>query len=450
MPDETDRDCRLAVIVTHPDRDAILMVPALDDASLRALPSTTIPSDASVRDWIDAVADLLGTSAVLLRHDTVSSLGHDHPTLIAVEIEPVVPRALDGDWRSIDTLAIDAIEPEIRPTVERWRRRHRDGLVSPRSPWSRTGWFARASTWMIETLVAAGREPTGPPVQHYQWSITSVLRCPTTAGDTYLKATSVIFPQETAVTALLATRTPGLTPVVIATEPTEGWLLMADHGGRPLGEEPEASWAAGLATHARIQRAWADDLDRVRDAGAPDRSLATLSAAAVELGEDDARMARLDPAMRVAYRAAVPQLIDACGRLERFGIGPGLVHGDLHPHNVAYRDDGCVVFDWSDVAVGHPFIDLVPYLFRSTDLATRRASRDAYLAEWADVAPLDHLLEAATLALPLGCLYQVVAYIGILTALGEEDVDDMADADVDWIGRTVRVLEQGIETRRED
>jgi hypothetical protein len=250
-----DLACQLAVIVTHPDRDAILLVAARDAAAGWTLPATTVPSGAPLPDQITAIDDLLGVGTVMLRHETLASAGHDHPTFVVAEIEPAVPSVLAGRWVEIDTLILDHVDVATRAAVDRWLVRRSEAAAIPRAAWSRPGWFARASEWMLEALEASGRSPLAAPVQHYLWSLTCVLRARTTTGDTYLKATSPLFPQEVPVTALLPTRTPDLTPTVITVHPEEPWLLMADFGDRTLGDEPESAWAAGLETHARIQRA---------------------------------------------------------------------------------------------------------------------------------------------------------------------------------------------------
>ncbi len=444
MPDDRPPDCRLALVVPHPERDAILTVASRRGVATWCLPTATVASGAPVRAWVDGLEALLGARPVLLRHETVASVDHDHPTLVVIEIEPMVPPSIEGRWISTGSPPIDDADPDIRSAVARFLARRADAMGSRVMPWSEPGWFDRAAAWMLDEIRASGRRPLSDPVQHYLWSIASVLRCPTTTGDVYLKATSPAFPQETAITGFLSVRTPGLTPAVIAVNATERWLLMDDHRGRPLGDEPGSAWPAGIAAHARIQRAVSADVGAMQAVGVPTRSLDDLAVAVVDLTEDDGLMRRLDDAQRSAYRAAVPRLVDACSMLDGVDVGPSLVHGDLHPHNVAVRDDSCLVFDWSDAAIGHPFIDLVPYVLHTDDPAIRRAIRDAYLAEWADVLTPRQRQDAAALALPVGCLYQVVSYIGILGALGD-DVDDMADADVDWIGRTLRVLDQGID-----
>ena len=45
--------------------------------------------------------------------------------------------------------------------------------------------------------------------------------------------------------------------------------------------------------------------------------------------------------------------------LPRFSDGDAILHFDLHPDNVMLTDDGPVIIDWSNVAVGAPMADVV-------------------------------------------------------------------------------------------
>ena len=49
----------------------------------------------------------------------------------------------------------------------------------------------------------------------------------------------------------------------------------------------------------------------------------------------------------------------ALGHLGDLDDGHQLCHGDLHPGNIVLASAGPVVLDWFDVAVGHPFADVV-------------------------------------------------------------------------------------------
>lgn len=83
--------------------------------------------------------------------------------------------------------------------------------------------------------------------------------------------------------------------------------------------------------------------------------------------------------------------------------GAALLHGDLHPGNVLMTDDGPVVIDWFDAAVGHPLADVLrtsllmrphfaPADHRHLPGATEallRTTHDAYLDRWRELLTFD-------------------------------------------------------------
>jgi Ser/Thr protein kinase RdoA (MazF antagonist) len=233
-------------------------------------------------------------------------------------------------------------------------------------------------------------------------------------------------------------------PDVLAVEPEQGWLLMADLGGRPLGELPPTEWAAALRAHARLQRSWVGRAEELEVVGTPQRSLVSLADELETWGTDAPLVARMGVETHERWLAALPELRQACRRLDALGPGLSLVHGDLHQWNVMSTDSGVRIFDWSDAAVSHPFIDPAAMLSRVPDPATRAALLDAYLAEWREVCAPTELAEARRLAMVVGSLYQVESYCRELPQLLPDDVGSMVGADVGWVRRA---LESGHDAR---
>ena len=102
------------------------------------------------------------------------------------------------------------------------------------------------------------------------------------------------------------------------------------------------------------------------------------------------------------------------------------------------------MFDWSDGAVGHPFVDLATFVGRTPNVAARRAMGDAYLAAWPEIAAAGR---AAVLddAMVVGAsLYQVQSYLAIFASLDPHESLDLLGADVSWLHRAVDALDQGI------
>jgi hypothetical protein len=264
----------------------------------------------------------------------------------------------------------------------------------------------------------------------------------------YLKCAAPIFRHEAAVTGRIAEVTPGQVVRVAAVEPAEGWLLMHDLGGRTLGQGAPATWAPGLVAHARIQQAWIGRTAELVAAGAPVRSLTDLADALPTLADGGPIAAELAGDDLAAWHRAMPGFIEACRRLDVLGPPPTLVHGDLHPWNVADTPDGPRLFDWTDAAVSHPFTDLAVYATRPGDPAMRRAIRGAYLACWADRLPAADLAEAGDLAIVVGTLYQVETYGRLLASLAPDDRVGLEGAAGSWARAAVGALHEGIDVRR--
>ncbi len=184
------------------------------------------------------------------------------------------------------------------------------------------------------------------------------------------------------------------------------------------------------------------------EAGAQDRPLRGLADALPTMHETPALADQLTPEETATWCAAVPAFVAACERLDVLGPGPTLLHGDLHPWNVAVRPQGPLIFDWTDAAVGHPFCDLGMYVTRAADLQSRRALRDAYLACWTDELEPAALAEAGDLSILVSTLYQVQSYIGLVASLDPDDIWDLGMATGSWARAAIATLADGIDVRR--
>jgi hypothetical protein len=351
-------------------------------------------------------------------------------------------------WQDLDAEVIARLEPgAARAGVATWARERAEGWSPLRPAWSHPGWFARASTWMAEQMAAHGRPAIGRPQQHQLWNISVVLRSPSEDGDVYFKCSAAIFRHEAAVTQALAERMPDLVPEVIAVDSAQGWMLMRDLAAAELGDQEESLWHEGLVAQARIQRSWLGRTDELVGCGVPVRSLTDLAAQVEAMAEDPVLLKRASHDLRERFLVTAPTLVESCLRLDRLGPGPTLVHGDFHPWNVTSGPNATRVFDWTDAAISHPFVDLATYVFRTPHVSVRRRLVDAYVEAWATEGPEETLREAAALGLVVGALYQVQTYRALLpTLMGNGADDDMADADLDWLNRSLIRHHQGLES----
>jgi hypothetical protein len=442
--------CHASFLVPHPSRAAVLVAddgPLLGSSPPARLPAVSLLSaEPLVPDVLAAVDVLDSDTTVVLRQVMTSSSAEGNEITLLVECDTFgagLPRG--WTWLDLDAQVIARLEPETsRAAVASWARERADGWSPLRPAWSRPGWFARASTWMVEQMAAVGRPAVGAPRQHQLWGLSVVLRAPSADGDVFFKCPADLFRHEAVVTQGLAALMPDLMPQVLAVDEARGWMLMCDLGAPELGEQEESLWSHGVVAYAGIQRSMLSRTRELVRLGLPVRSLAGLAALVDEMSEDTALLERMPAELRERWLATSPALVESCLRLDAIGPGASLVHGDFHPWNVVYGQGTTRVFDWSDAAVSHPFIDLATYVFRTNDISVRRGLVDAYVAAWSSD---ESFRSAVELGLVVGALYQVQSYRALLPTLTRNGADDgMADADLDWINRTLTRHEHGLES----
>jgi Ser/Thr protein kinase RdoA (MazF antagonist) len=231
----------------------------------------------------------------------------------------------------------------------------------------------------------------------------------------------------------------------VAIEPERGWLLMRDLGGKPLGDQPESTWELGIDALAGVQQLWLGRADELQQTRAEARPLTTLADWVNGTARDAELIERLTPESRDDWLESVPGMVDACTTLDRVGPGVSLVHGDFHPWNVVAGKDGTRIFDWTDAAVGHPFLDIVTYVMRTDDVALRRHLFDRYLNRWSDYLSSEDLEEAGRLALVVGALYQAHTYTQLIPTVMPDDLSDLRDGDIRWMQRALYRSVHGID-----
>jgi Phosphotransferase enzyme family len=365
-------------------------------------------------------ASLGGVAATPLRVSwPVEDAQSDADDLILIETEPLDgPPPAPFAWRRHGDEAVAGLRPAaLARAVRQWLDEQRHGYLPLRPQWSRPGWLAKASKWMTAEVESVGGTLTDPTEIVQLWDPSVVVRATTDAGRFYLKCSADIFASEAAVTAALAAHSPDLLPDVIAVDEQRGWLLMADFGDRTLGDDPPDQWHRALPTYAALQQDWLDRGAQLTELGARDRPLTDLADRVAATADDDLLMAMLEPDLRERWLAAAPTLAECCRRLGSLGPGATLVHGDLHPWNVATDFVGMRFFDWTDAAVSHPFVDLATFIPRCDDPALRGQMWDAYISSWRGHLASAELEEAASLALVVGMLYQLETYRCLVPAL---------------------------------
>ncbi|CAM3708677.1 phosphotransferase family protein [Occultella aeris] len=330
-------------------------------------------------------------------------------------------------FSGIDRLAVPA---EVRAAVELGVAERRAAVPTPalRPDWYRAGWLDEATAWVDRQVSALGLRREGPGEPIKVWCLSAVVRfdCRGDGGANrplYLKAACDWFRAEPAITVAIGALAPAHVPTVRAADAARGWLLLdpLPGAGTDAPVEPDT---AGLAlptarAMADLQLRSLEHVEALKRAGCPDRGTEPTLAAFADVLAGSVEL----PLLSAAERAGLSQLGRRVERhlrdLASCGIPDTLTHGDLHLGNVAADADRLVIYDWTDAAIAHPFLDaaLLARSHREEDPAAGDAVLAEFAAPWRAHSPGADVDRALALAPVANLVHQCNSYEGIARSL---------------------------------
>jgi hypothetical protein len=231
-----------------------------------------------------------------------------------------------------------------------------------RSTFSHLGWIHEAFAWMESATGFAFSSKESIEQCNAGGGFALFRACSDDGRHHWLKATGEPNTHEFPITLLLSELCPEFLPKLVAIKKEwNAWL--SEDAGNPISDPPNAAELISAATSmAKFQLLTIGHTEDLLAAGAFDQRLPVLRSRV------DLVIAYLIEAMsRQTSTKAVPLkgdrllemgeiLRDACLRLEALHIPDTLIHNDLNPGNVLWNGAKCVFTDWSEAAVGNPFL----------------------------------------------------------------------------------------------
>lgn len=322
-----------------------------------------------------------------------------------------------------DVVEVEWLDDGPPPPGMAWYHAEAQQSAPTRRAWERPGWLRGQLPALDDELSRLRMRRTGSPVQVRHTTVTGMLRIPTDSYPVWLKAVPPMFSHEGPVTAWLAALAPHTVPTVLASTPS--WWLSSSFPDAL--DDPADDF---LVTHAKLQVAATDRTDELRATGCADRPLSDLFEEVAGLSRRADRLERWD---RVRLDRSLPTLEGVFREVDAIGLPSTLVHGDLTPDNVRWTCAGWFLYDWTDVCLGHPFVDLTMPLVDANDaLRTKRAQ--AYAAVWARFAPTANIDRVLQLAPVIGAAFQAANYARIADGLALSATDSPdAKGFLDWL-----------------
>jgi Phosphotransferase enzyme family len=437
-------------MLSHISEPSVLMLPTEHGWSLLHLQYAGRMRLANVEPLQQIVAQSLGLSATALRCVSSHTAHQQLEAIFSLENHCPGWRP-PARWRWVTREALAAIPlavPAHRVVLETClAEAETDTIPALRAPWARRGWFAQAQAWIATQLARLDYVFVPPLTQVRNWGISCVLRVRTFTGDLYLKAASTrpLFAREAVLVQELAARYPAYMPLPVALDHHQNWLLLADVGPDLRSTPDSQVWAEALYTFGRLQRATATQVDDLLGLGCRDRRLETMQAHLETLVQNAEVAAQLQADEQMQLHHLVPRLTAMSHALADYRVPYTLVHGDLHPGNIAHYQGSYRFFDWTDACIAHPFFDVLPILLHTQvlpDAASACAHMlDSYLELWTAYEPLERLRQVWALAQPLGALHQAISYAHIVAGLEATAKHELAWGISYWLRQVLQFLE---------
>ncbi len=328
---------------------------------------------------------------------------------------------------------------------------------APALAWTSPAWQARVHLWIRSSLDSLGLTLTGEIEQPHIRPWSTVMKAPTDGGTVYFKASEPALGHETALTRALYRWYPDCMVRVLAAEPEEHWLLLADEGEmlRTRIHSPADlyHWETLLPRYAALQIELSARQEELLALGVLDRRLEKLPGLysgllsrreSLRIGEEDG----LSEGQYARLVSLEPRFAEMCRRLGETPIPHSLHHDDFHDGNVFIRGGRYAFSDWGESCLAYPFFSLLVNL-RSTayrlglpDEVTGSPERftpelarlrDLYLEPWTAFAPLDDLRRAFSLAWRVGMVNRALTWDLAIHSLDAQTQREYGAAVAAWL-----------------
>ncbi len=319
--------------------------------------------------------------------------------------------------------------PERRPAAP-WPGRLTD---DPRRPsYANPGGPAADLAWAGSAMTANAIRRTGDPVQVRSWNLSCLWRLPSERGNLWLKVLPSFAAPEGPLLAMLRNHP---VPRLLAND--ERRLLMFEVPGQDLYDMGEPLLSATVDLLVRLQSGVAAEVDRLIALGLPDwRSTPAIADLTTVLGRRLPTLSATDRALLDRFVAGLDRrfaAVDACG------LPASLVHGDFHPGNVRGAGSSLTLIDFADSIVGHPLLDLPPFIGGIAPGACDGVRRN-WFAAWRTAAPGCDPARAAKLLAPIASARQMATYLKFLDAIEPAEHPYHRDDPGVWLERTLQLL----------
>ncbi len=408
------------LIITRRNGSELLCLP---DGPYHSLPSVDIPRWQRVAEPIrNAVKTDFNLDVYSLFTCPCETPTSETPRTLFQAMEcvrpdgPVPPTAF---WVPTSSLKIDSFRDsqDFRRICNVLRVLSNDTETCNEGPFAKPGWLRELCSWIAQQIEPLKFRLTGNFRQLNASSSFSLIRFETTDAAFWFKAVGKPNSHEFNIASVLTALFPAYLPRMVAARPEwNAWLMREAEGASPDGDANFSMWKTISARLGELQIASIHETPRLMAAGCRDVSVPSLLNCADEFFAIMADLMKQQNKMPPSVLTSTEllrlneQIKEILSLLAASGIPDALNHLDFNPGNIFVSGDLCTFIDWSEAAIGHPFLTFQYLLEHLTRIRPDHADRreelvSAYASQWHRFAPpsaVSHSLALAPLIAVFG------------------------------------------------
>ena len=415
---EDERDT-YRLIITRRHASELLCLP---DGPYHSLPSVDIPRWERVSEQINKAAkDHLNFEAYSLFSCPCEPPINTTFSIFFQVMEPIRP---DGPippttfWIPIPSLTISSFrDPEdFRRISNALRSLSRHAQSGNESPFITPGWLPDLCSWIEQQIEPLKIKLTGNFRQLNANSSFSLIRFETTGSAVWFKAVGKPNSREFNIVSLLTTLIPEFLPHILAVRPEwNAWLMSEADGTSPDADSHFEMWNTISARLAALQIASVHETPRLMAAGCRDVSASSLYNCVDEffaiMAELMKQQTKTPPSILTSAQLfhLKEQIKETLCLFAATRIPDALNHLDFNPGNIFISGGRCTFIDWTEAAIGHPFLTFQYLLEHLARLRPDNASRNqelasVYTSPWKSLAS-SFAISKALAVVPLAAVF---------------------------------------------
>ncbi|MFW6029157.1 MAG: hypothetical protein ACOCRO_02765, partial [Halanaerobiales bacterium] len=258
-------------------------------------------------------------------------------------------------------------------------------------------------------------------------AISAVYKIISDNNNYYVKVLPTIFSSELNIIKYLSSKYPKNIPEVYLINSQENILITKEINGNMLYEFDELNvWKKCLTTYAKIQLSESNQKDKLLELGFKDRTMNSLREQ-LEIISKNISSIEIDKEYRLTedeiqfFKDNIDKFKELTYKLELSAIPSTIEHGDFYVANIAIEDEKCVIFDWSDGCITHPFLSMIPFFSECKFSPENKEKLLAhYLRQFSDFGTMDELLIEYSFVKVVGEMHLAWTYYIITTSLTKD------------------------------